>query len=334
MGNPMNLTTAWALLESEHSRETGLVTRRIESGGACGLLAGIEHPANVRALVLEVPADAIGPAPWPRARGFEVLPVATSPGPKGTVQLQLRCVDRAWSDVFGALATDLVGRLEKEATATAAVIALRKRLLVWHAFFQRGVNGLSGEEQRGLFGEVWCLQHYLIAAWGPARAVDSWQGPYGAAHDFRGPETAMEVKTSLVEGASFLRISNQHQLESDPVRRLLLCQVVLSLHETGHDSLPDLVKEVSAGLGQVDPVVMGEFEDRLQASGYLHADAPKYPSRYSVPTHSMYKVIEGFPRLTPADLTHGIATVQYVLDTTALGSFKLANSEVANAIGA
>jgi hypothetical protein len=329
----MNLAGAWTLLEAEHSRGVGLVTRRLDSAAPYGILAGVEHPANVRALVLEVPADAIGPAPWPRARGFEVLPVAVSPGPKGTVQLQLRCVDRAWSDVFSALSSDLVNRLEKEPSAAAAVVSLRKRLSVWHAFFQRGVNGLSSEQQKGLFGEVWCLQTLLINAWGAGRAVDSWQGPYGAAHDFRGPEAAVEVKATLMEAASTMSISNEHQLESDPVRRLLLCQVVLALHETGQKSLPDLVKEVSNQLGQVDAAVMAEFEDRLQASGYLHAEAAKYPDRYSVPSYALYKVVEGFPRLTPADLAEGIETVKYVLRTSSLTSFKLADSDLPAALG-
>jgi Putative PD-(D/E)XK family member, (DUF4420) len=330
----MNLAAAWTLLEAEHSRGVGLVTRRLDSAAPYGILAGVEHPANVRALVLEVPAEAIGPAPWPRARGFEVLPVAISPGPKGTVQLQLRCVDRAWSDVFSALSSDLVNRLEKEPSAAAAVISLRKRLSIWHAFFQRGANGLSAQQQRGLFGEVWCLQNLLIKAWGAERAVDSWQGPYGAAHDFRGPEVALEVKATLMEAASAMKISNEHQLASDAVRRLFLCQVVLALHEAGQKSLPDLVREVSSQLGQVDPTVMAEFEDRLQASGYLHLEAAKYPERYSVPSYALYRVIEGFPRLTPADLAEGIETVTYVLRTSSLTTFKLADAELAAALGA
>ncbi len=323
----MNLANAWLDLQQESSTQSGLFVRRIETTAPCGLLAGLEQPGSVRILLIEVPADAVGGEVWPRARGFHVRPVWLSAGGRNAVQLQLRCGDRAWSDVFSALTIDLVQRLSAAPSAAASVAALHQRLAIWQSFFQRQAqDGLTPEEQRGLFGELICLQRFLVDAWSPSEAVRAWQGPLGAAQDFVS-RLSVEVKASLVDAPPCVRISSANQLQPPPGLDLLLCHIRLALLDAGDHSLPDLVAQVTEGLASLDASCLTMFLDRLQAAGYLHEEAEKYPNRYSVSEQRFYVVREGFPRIVPNDLKQGVNSVHYAIDLLALLPFRLDEPE-------
>ena len=330
----MNLATAWTTLEREDSRQAGIISRRLDSPAPCGLIAAIEQPGAVRALLIEVPVDAVGPEPWPRARGFEVHPVLLVGGAKGTVQLQLRCGDRAWADVFAALTIDLVQRLEQEKTSQGAVASLHQRLAIWQAFFQRQApDGLTPEEQRGLFGELLCLHRFLLDGWGVAAAVHSWQGPLGGSQDFVA-QLAVEVKASLVDAPPRIRISSAQQLAQPAGLELLLWHVRLATHDHGERSLPELVSEVGSAISEREAGSVTAFLDRLQAAGYVAAEAEKYPSRYSVQEQTFYRVADGFPRIVPDDLLAGVVGVQYAIEIATLLPFRLEAPDAMKLIGA
>jgi hypothetical protein len=330
----MNLATAWVTLEAENSRQAGIVSRRLDSPAPCGLLAAIEQPGSVRALLIEVPVEAVGTEPWPRARGFDVHPVLLSGGVRGSVQLQLRCGDRAWGEVFVALTIDLVQRLEQETTAHGAVAALHQRLAIWQAFFQRQApEGLTPEEQRGLFGELTCLRKFLLDGWETSPAIRAWQGPLGGAQDFVA-KLAVEVKASLVDSPPRIRISSAQQLTQPAGLELLLWHVQLAAHDAGEESLPALAASVGSIVGERDASSITAFLDRLQAAGYLATEADKYPTRYSVQEQTFYRVADGFPRIVPDDLISGVVGVQYAIETTALLPFRIEEPEAVQLIGA
>jgi hypothetical protein len=330
----MNLSEAWAALDREHSRAAGMVSRRLDSAAPCGLLAAVEQPGSVRALLIEVPMEAIGPEQWARGRGFEVHPIMLGGGDRGRVQLQIRCADRTWEDVFMALTIDLVSRLERADSPVDAVAALRRRLAIWQAFFQRdNPAGLTPEEQRGLLGELWCMRHVLFDAWSPSAAVRAWQGPAGAAQDFIA-HVAVEVKASLVDGPPWLRIANAQQLDQPAGLELILLHVAIAAHEGGQVALPSLVEDVVATLTERAPGSLEEFFARLQTAGYLMAEAELYVNRFSVQAEAFYRVVDGFPRIIDSDLHPGVVSVEYAIGTAAIQPFRLELAAARQLLGA
>jgi hypothetical protein len=147
-------------------------------------------------LLLEVEAGSLrGIAEYPSSNGFAVAPEPIMPGAHGRVRLCLKLAESTYHDQFCALAEDVLRALAGSVSEPAAVGALLSRLVAWQNFFQRHSDGLSIEEQTGLFAELtFLLQvcHGLLSHY----ALDAWRGPVGGSKDFLVNQTAIEIKAT------------------------------------------------------------------------------------------------------------------------------------------
>jgi hypothetical protein len=221
-----------------------------------------------------------------------------------------------FKDVFAALADDLIRRVASTSENTVQVKLFLGQLDRWQKFLAATTQGLSLEEQRGLWGELHVLQTYLLPALGTTSMV-GWKGPYGAEQDYQFECSAIEVKTTLARQPQVVRISSERQLDDSVWSRLFLCVIAIEMRDGSPHTLPALVASLRAFL--VDDGSAREcFEDALLSAGYLDLHTERYLEvGYVVRKESAYRVKRGFPRVLEKDLPAGVGDVGYGLSISA-----------------
>src|SRR5262249_27739282 len=154
---------------------------------------------------------------------------------------------------------DVAPRVCVAANERAAVASLLERLRRWQKFLAARATELSVSRQRGLFGELHVLQHWILPEFGAAGAVSCWRAPQAAHQDFQFPNGAVEVKTTIEKQPQAVRITSERQLDDVGVRALFLFVVVLDERVTetpgpvDGESLPGIIAELRRRLDS-DPI--------------------------------------------------------------------------------
>jgi hypothetical protein len=226
----------WATLVTASTKGTAgwrLVRCRATPGRS--LFAAIDPGADRRVLLLPL-SGARAPVRrhWPRCAGLEPVSVAISDEPHVGVALK----DPRFADVFDALAVDLSRRVEAACTPDEALAALLGQLTRWQKFLAAAAEGLSPESQRGLWGELHCLQEQLLPKLGTNISVTAWKGPARAHQDFQFSNGAIEVKTTTAKQPQSVRITSERQLDDKAWPALFLHVLVLEEHEGAALTLP------------------------------------------------------------------------------------------------
>jgi hypothetical protein len=181
-------------------------------------------------------------------------------------QLTLQSTDN--TDIFYTLCNDIIEKTRTVPDLQAALALIYQRLERWRAFLSKSAkNILTLQEIQGLFAELTflegCLDKKHITA---QAAIEGWQGPLGAPHDFIfGPE-AVEIKSLSSSFADGVRISNEAQLTSHLT--LLYLHIILLVQDfdcTTGFSLNQLVQRVR---GKFTGEVLAALDSRLFDFGY------------------------------------------------------------------
>lgn len=228
--------------------------------------------------------------------------------------LDLACQKLHLNNVFAQLAEEALGSLRNDASNPFQTC--RQTLQRWRELLDREPQTLlSTEALCGLFGELWHLVR--IAGLAP-QGVLSWQGPYGARHDFTAGGLALEVKTTLRRDEWKFRIHGLKQLDKPDDAVLHLCAMRLELNGASGITVPDLVQHVlQTGVDR------HELLSRLSLAGYDLRDEPHYHQfRLDVVDLRTYEVAAPFPRLIDtsfgsAGLPAGVSDLHYTIDLAA-----------------
>jgi len=324
----MRIEELWLELEAEAKagNTAAWLTRFALPNPSQPLLVALETSPSRRALLLPLPKSAIPPKrEWPDCRGLEMFSVALS----GDAHLGVRLRDPTCTDVFTTLAEDVAPRVTMAINARAAAASLLGRLRRWQKFLAAGKEGLSQEQQRGLFGELLFLSTHLLSDLSASAAIGGWRAPQAAHQDFQFMSGAVEVKTTTAKQPQAVRITSERQLDDTGIPSLFLHIVVLDEREVepgvagGIATLPGLVSDLRLRLA-VDLQVLELFDDHLLEAGYLDSDAPRYEARhFTLRREFTFKVQSAFPRLIDRDLPVGVGDASYELSLAACGPFAL-----------
>ena len=240
-------------------------------------------------------ADAPEAGLLPQARGFEVRLLTLPDDPQGHSSILLSQTHEAFRDIFTTLTTDVANHIAPTADHKRAVEQLLARLKRWQQFLERsGPEGLGDEAQRGLFGELWFISHFLLPARG-VHAIMAWTGPAMTAQDFQLPGMAVEVKTTTAKEHQKLPITGEKQLDSSPQLNIFLFHLSLNAQRDTGVTLVELVAQVRGSLAS-SPLALAYFEDALLSAGYLDAHANRYlRPGYLKREHHFFKVTEISP---------------------------------------
>lgn len=282
------------------------------------------------ALLFEVKASSVGLiVEYPTSTGFAMSPESITPGPNGTVRLCLILTDPNYRDQFCALTEDVLSVVVQSAVEEDAVTAILARLSSWQNFMRRHSEGLSIEEQTGLFAELLYLMRVLHPMHGHA-ALNTWKGPIGGLWDFVTGDTAIELKATTASGSKAFHVSHLGQLDANRVGHLLVCFQTLVQSIQGA-SLVELV--ASARLLFGSGPAGSQFQLLLLAAGYSDVHALKYQTRkLALQSLRHFRVTEGFPRLTREIVPLGIIDALYEVDLEACLPYEITESVALNLI--
>lgn len=225
--------------------------------------------------------------------------------------MALRLGNAGLETVFGRLCQDLADAATLVATEAALVNLFRERLLLWKRLFRDGGTGLLEKFQiKGLVAELLALEVFIHAQPAdPLAPLLAWTGPSGASQDFIFSGHAVEVK-AVSPVAESVGISSAEQLDGAvPIGLSVYVLREASPSEAGAVTLTSLVSRVEMLLADT-PAASTLFRTRLLEAGFIDHDY-YHSVAFTVAGLRQYRVEEGFPRLTPAQLPPGIPTVVY-----------------------
>lgn len=198
--------------------------------------------------------------------------------------------------LFASLAASITENLlnNKGSSKQAVVDALDE----WKSVFLSARDPLNESKLLGLIGELVTLEAGIKHA-GP-EFLECWVGPGGERQDFRRDALAIECKANG-SGTSFIQINGHDQLEAPEGGQLFLSFVQLEKTPDSAYNLPALVERISA-LGARRPLLE---EKILRAGATTNQIASSEPS-YSLVAHHVFRVGEGFPKITSKELVGGV----------------------------
>ncbi|MDQ6947396.1 MAG: PD-(D/E)XK motif protein, partial [Actinomycetota bacterium] len=239
--------------------------------------------------------------------------------------IDLACTDTTLLPAFAAVAVDLhaaVGFRPQDAVGAVAAT-----LRSWRWFWTVDAAGLSGETALGLFTELWFLERWL----GLPKGVAAWVGPTGHRHDFVTPTASIEAKGTRIrsDGGATHRIANLDQLDDPETGHLWLFSLRVVADPLAANTLPGVIERIADSLGTY-PDALLTVRERLAQAGWTPAHANRYLQPWRVVAEELYRVGDGFPRLTrntfPKGVPPGVGDVTYTVDLAACTSFKVASA--------
>lgn len=248
--------------------------------------------------------------------------------------LVFRLTEIEHRDIFYQFCIDIISSAEMAESGQEALDICIMRTWRWHRLLKRGTEGkLTAEEQKGLIGELAFLTEHVIPAIGVGHAIRSWVGPFGAIRDFELGNVAVECK-ARGPLASTLRIASVDQLDSTQSVRVFLHVIEIAEvrgEVAGSYSVTEVVNGVRHIIEAGDMAAHGDFDSRLWALGYEHA-ADYSDRRWVTGETSFFRVVAGFPRVTPQLLPAGVTQVRYSVVLDHCKEFRVEAADVVNCL--
>jgi len=227
---------------------------------------------------------------------------------------------------FASVADEIIRALQRVPTDPSGQV--ERCLERWHWFWSLDPASLSEEAALGLFAELWFLDRWLGAA--PDQLVH-WTGPTGSRHDFQREEWSVEVKASAgrAAGGPVHTIGSLEQLDEPVTGNLYLFSLQVVEDALATNSLPRLVERIETRLA-IEGGGVGTFRELLAKSGYNPAHRDRYERPLRIAAEELYRVAEGFPRLTsatfPSGLPPGVSAITYALSLSACAPWRVATT--------
>ena len=316
----MSTDDPWKNIEPPH-KNAGINARRISDVGsyAWGLYWALDSQCHCL-LILQHSSEYSSSRRLPKLRGLRVEAQPTENQSGG--RLIIRLTDGEQREVFHHFCRDIVDSTRISHSEAEAIERFLVRTWRWHRLLRKGSDDrLTQEEQKGLTGELYVLEHYLIPTIAPIDAVLAWTGPVGGKKDFLVGRTGIEAKTKSFHVHS-VRISSAEQLDTFETTRLFLHVIEVSLapSNSGSITVADVASRVREKIASLDISAAIRFEEYLNAAGFDwnddYSDNPLL-----IGNASLFEVREEFPRITPKMFLAGVENVRYAIDLSRCDRF-------------
>ncbi|MHB8160258.1 MAG: PD-(D/E)XK motif protein [Thermoleophilia bacterium] len=328
------IMTLWTDLEAEMATSgiSGRKYRRLDLYIENGIRIGCNGPDVKWELLIEVghkKTDGKIKTPKWKGMSFETI-VLDVPAPE-TLHYVLSSESIEHKDVFVTVCADLIDNLENIRDSASRTNVLDEWVYKWSNFFQRfGLGGLTPERQRGLFGEIWFLNELLDHGIECSDTLSAWKGWEPGTKDFEHEGYALEVKTTLTKEPRKVKISSELQLNDKGLLSLYL--LILTMNQTGGggETLVQIVERLRKRFSCHRGCKVS-FEHAIHEAGYLDAHSSRYKSTFTIMTSELFRVEEGFPRITiiPA----GTGDLGYSILVGACNSFSSPYDEYFQVLG-
>jgi hypothetical protein len=194
----------------------------------------------------------------------------------------------------------------------------------WHNFFKRKWDTkLTLEEEMGLFGELYYINRWLeFFPQEPPLIIKDWKGPLKNRIDFVSKNCGVEIKTVAPKIRDEIKISNEKQLELNPViDKLFLYVLKVEANGSTGMSLRNMIETIEEQLIERAPSLAVKFKDLLQENGVTGEEYDK--NYFFVHEELAFDAAEEFPKLTSKNLPTGITNVSYSIDLSHCKNFNV-----------
>ncbi len=242
-------------------------------------------------------------------------------------ELQIFLLDNDLKDIFCYFIEDIVESIISAITQNEALVKISNVILKWKKLFDKISNkGLTIEQQKGLIGELLFIELLLENNFEGTKILEIWTGPEFEDKDFLFRETAVEVKLSSSKIPK-IQISNERQLDSNGLKRLILFHVLLDEVKGAGFNLNEIVERVKNQFSN-DHSQLLQFFEKLAKVGYFPDDYELYNSYYQLREIKFYNVPNDFPKIISENLDNGIFNVSYFIEPIAIEHYILTTDEL------
>jgi hypothetical protein len=243
--------------------------------------------------------------------------------------LFLKLLDSQHKDIFSVLCEDLILSVAQITNEKALIKELLNRFEKWKSLFDKAASqGLSKEEQIGLFGELFFINKCLQNTEKYLDVVNSWVGSEGESKDFQLGKWGVEVKTSAGRSNEKINISNEQQLDTSGFEKLFLYHLSLYSKQEDGETLNEIIGSISTIL-TTDFNALNRFKNKLLLAGYFNQHSYLYEKiGYLFKEENFYEVKDEFPRIQEKDIKTAITDVKYKISLSQCSEFLITEKVV------
>lgn len=311
---------AWDALSGKEGSSGGWRGISVAPAGPCEILAARKFPGNEEALLIRFPTARLTSSELlPEGKGFEV--VRADPSGDGKTWIALSRKESGSPELFAEMVGDVAGAMDSEVAwgEERVLKTMLRRVRMWQQFMSRSSQPLGPEAELGLAGELTFMASLLDAGISTETVIEGWVGPEDAPQDFILGDGAIEVKATLSTAGFPAKIGSLEQLDDAVISPLFLAAFRFTREEGGL-SLPEIVSDLEHRLGG-EPGAVAFLRERLLTAGYVKSHDLAYTRRFDIKEVRIYKIVEGFPRLTLGSMPDGVHRAVYEIDLDRAKSF-------------
>jgi hypothetical protein len=307
----------WDELENQSSSQSGLLYKRYSVEVIPDIYIALKAPEKLRCIAvrinrLEIP-DLL------QLDTLKDVKIESMPDESNQEKmfLLILLINSNHKDIFTTLCEDLIAGVSDAEDEAVLIGKLLERYAKWQALFHRITKkGLSPEEQRGLYGELYFLYKYLQAIDDQIQCLKTWTGPEKAIQDFQFSNWAVEVKTTHGNNHQKVSISSERQLDDQIIPNIFLFHLSLEVRNGHGETLNTIVEKIYEFISE-KTIAVNIFKMKLMEAGYFEIHKALYEeSGYSIRQENCYKISEGFPRITEQQIPGGVGDVRYSIVLT------------------
>jgi hypothetical protein len=325
----MRIKQIWDDLENDKTSNKGILMRRYSGSLGPNIFIAIQVPEKLLCMVFSISTDIeINVSLFTNLQEIkiDVLPHENITGQNILI---FKLINKAHKDIFAILCEDLISTISQETNETKLLKILLNRFEKWKSLFNKfKLQGLTSEEQRGLFGELYFLRNYLKQNLDFQQTINTWVGPSNEIRDFQYQNWALEVKTTIGNNHQKVHISSERQLDTTHLENLFLFHISLEKAQESGESLPHLVNSIEEYLS-LDTISLNRFKSKLYEAGYFEQQENLYNDfGFHIRQENYYKVEDNFPRLQENELRSGVGDVKYSIILSQCSQYTIDEIEV------
>lgn len=339
MNIPKNLTNKtkpmerikqiWTHLEENSSVVAGLFKMRYSDTSKCDVFLGMKFPETYRMLIIRAPIATGKDFNFKyEFRGLKFDKIY-DPDDSKFVLLNLVLVDKQFKDIFDTLVADVLTAVISESEIKVILKNYSNRLIKWQSLFERfKQQGLTPEEQRGLYGELFFMRKFLQVNSDFKNILISWIGSEKQIRDYQFGRWSVEVKTTHGNNHQKVNISSERQLDTINLDNLFLNHLSLEIRQQSGETLNEIVDAVTEIL-TTDFTALSQFRNKLIEAGFFDYHRKFYTDiGYFIRQEVFYKVENSFPRIEEKDIRNGIGDVKYSIIVSQCSDYIRTDNEV------
>ncbi len=320
----------WTELENDFSITSGFLFRRYSGTMQPDVFIALKVPEKIRCIAVSVNSSVtINLSSFASLRDIQ-LEIIPDPQRNDRYILLIKLLNVIHSDIFSILCEDLMTSLEHVIVEDRIINILLNRFEKWKSLFDRmGSVGLSDEEQRGLYAELYLLRKLLDSQIATSyNILNAWVGPDRQIRDFQNENWAIEVKCTSGNNHQRIHISSERQLDISNLGNLFLFHLSLDPRQNSGETLINIINEILPRLA-IEVRSFNKFKAKLLEAGYFESNAYLYEhTGYAIRNELFYHVHGSFPRIEEDEIRAGVGDVKYSIIVSQCSDFIRSEQEV------